>query len=155
MQHEKLISTLKILIPKLEGIKWCLIGSGNLYLQGFNVFPVDIDILCFEGGAAQAGRILKEDETTRIDLRRSDDFESIFGEFYVNDVRVQVMEEIKFRSGRGFELLPSNLGRIIIANRNGLEVPCLSLDDELKAYETMNRDKDEDKIGMLRERMGY
>jgi predicted nucleotidyltransferase len=57
----KFIRVLKIISKKLENqkIKWVLVGSTSLALQGVNIKPKDIDILTDDEGVFKFNEIFK------------------------------------------------------------------------------------------------
>ena len=121
---------------KRKKIKWILIGSISLALQGIKIKAKDIDILTNKSGAFKINRLLKEYEIKPVKFLYSKIFGTeYFGKFRIKGVRVEVMGKTK-------EKLPSPK----IIKISGMNLPVSSLEEELKFYKALKRRKDIDKI---------
>ncbi|MDI6655315.1 MAG: DUF6036 family nucleotidyltransferase, partial [Candidatus Hydrothermarchaeota archaeon] len=97
MINQKIIKALKIINQKLKDqkIKWVLVGSASLALQRVKIKPKDIDILTNREGAYEINKLLKEYEIKPIKFGKSSVFQSYLGEFRVNNIKVEVMGNLK------------------------------------------------------------
>jgi len=138
MINKKLLATLKIIDKKLrrKKVKWVLIGSVSLALQGMKIKAKDIDILTNKKGAFKINELLKEYEVKPVKISRSKIFGTeYFGKFKIKDVKVEVMGKLKKK-------FPSQ--KIIKIGK--MNLPVSSLKEELKAYKNLKRRKDINKI---------
>jgi predicted nucleotidyltransferase len=138
MISKKLLIALKNIHEKLkdEKINWVLIGSTNLALQEIKIKPRDIDILTDKKGAFEINNLLKEYEVKPVRFSNSKLFGSqYFGEFKIGDIKVEVIGKLKKKK------LVTKIVKI-----DGMSLPVVSLEEELKAYEALRRKKDFSKI---------
>lgn len=148
----KNIEALRIIYQKLKDqkIKWILVGSTSLALQGVRIRPKDIDILTEKAGAFKINRLLKEYETEPVELKESEMFQSYFGKFQIKEVTVEVMGNLKIKIGDKWtpseELIPQRTLEI-----NDMYLPVFSLETELKLYERLGRKKDSVRIQKIKE----
>jgi hypothetical protein len=119
-------------------IKWALIGSANLQLQGVNIEPNDIDIVVLVNDLEKMQKIflnyspsalktlmpLSEFDTKKIELT-----------FIINTILVQTIGETP-HSLYARQMLSDNLVKIKI---NNVEIPCFSLAIEAELYAKTNR----------------
>jgi predicted nucleotidyltransferase len=142
MISNKLLIALKTIQEKIknEKIKWALIGSTNLALQGIKIKPKDIDILTDKKGAFEINKLLKEYEVKSVRFSNSKLFgPQYFGEFKIGGIKVEVMGKLKKKK------LVTKIVEI-----DGMNLPVVSLKEELKAYETLRREKDFNKIKKIK-----
>ena len=133
MINKKLLATLKIIDKKLrrKKVKWVLIGSVSLALQGIKIKAKDIDILTNKKGAFKINKLLKEYEVKPVKISRSKIFGTeYFGTFKIKGVKVEVMGKLKKK-------LPSQK----IVKIGGISLPVSSLKEELKAYKSLKKEK--------------
>ncbi|MGM0686862.1 MAG: nucleotidyltransferase domain-containing protein [Promethearchaeati archaeon] len=71
--NRKIVRALKEVALLLYGhkVKWLVVGSTSLALQGVDVEPEDIDIICSKEDAFEIGRILKKYETQSVVFGRT------------------------------------------------------------------------------------
>src|SRR5207247_9560169 len=84
---------------KASRVRWIIIGSASLAVQGVHIRPRDIDILTDMRGAFEFNTLLKDYENTPVRFSRSEILESYFGIFKIEGVIVEVMGELKMRYG--------------------------------------------------------
>ncbi|KKR43638.1 MAG: hypothetical protein UU51_C0016G0008 [Microgenomates group bacterium GW2011_GWC1_41_20] len=132
--------TLVILLRKLDKVEFAILGSYNLYLQGINIIPNDLDLITDDRGMSKIGKIFK----SKIVLNESGYKET---EFNINNVEVHVVSNInnKFR--------PPFRNDIVWLEKDDLKVPSMSLVSELSFYEKINRGKDKGKIELIQEKI--
>ena len=138
MINKKFLTALKIISKKLrkKKVKWVLIGSASLALQGIKIKAKDIDILTDKSGAFKINELLKEYEVRPVKISRSKIFGTkCLGKFKIKGVKVEVMGKLKKR-------LPSQK----IIKIGEMNLPVSSLKEELKACKSLKRRKDINKI---------
>jgi len=144
---------LRIIVDYLreEKIRWTLMGSVSLALQGVNVTPDDIDILTDEHGAYRIGSILEEYVVKSISYSRTNLFESFYGTYQIGETKVDVMGDLRVRLEGTWVSLSDRLKSPRIIHQNSLKIPVSSLHDQLFFYEKLGREKDKETIPKIRE----
>ena len=153
MIDSKIVKVLKLIESKLRGsgVRWVLAGSVSLALQGVNVSPNDIDILTDKEGAFEINRIFKDYEVKPVRFRRSRFFQSYFGEFEIEGVKVEVMGDLKELVKGEWRSLSWRLSTSRIIEVEGIKLPVSPLEDQLKSYQGLRRKKNSSKIQRIRE----
>jgi len=153
MIDSKIVKVLKLIESKLRGsgVRWVLAGSVSLALQGVNVSPNDIDILTDKEGAFEINRIFKDYEVKPVRFRRSRFFQSYFGEFEIEGVKVEVMGDLKELVKGEWRSLSQRLSTSRIIEVEGIKLPVSPLEDQLKSYQALRRKKNSSKIQRIRE----
>lgn len=150
MVSKKFIKVLKIITQKLKNqkIKWVLIGSTSLALQGVKVKQKDIDILTNKKDVFKINKLLKHYEIHPVKFGSFEIFESYFGEFKIENIKVEVIADLKVKLGNKWtsKRLPSQKTLEI----DGMKITVLPLSEELKAYERLGRKKDFTKIKKIK-----
>jgi hypothetical protein len=144
MLNRKLLSALKVLTQKFdkENIKWVIVGSASLALQGVKVKPGDIDIMTDKEGSEKMNTILAEYLIRPITYGKTDRFDSYFGEFNINGIKVEVMGDFKEKIKNKWVSLDYRLKENKKINVKGIEIPVSLLTDQLESYESSERRKD-------------
>ena len=153
MIDQKIIEVLKIINRKMKNrkIRWVLIGSTSLVLQEVKIKPKDIDILTNKEGAFKVNELLKEYEVKPIKFGESDVFQSYLGEFRINEVKVEVMGNLKEKiKGRWRDLSPRLISPKII-KIEGMNLPVSPLKEQLVSYEALGREKDSARVQKIKE----
>jgi hypothetical protein len=127
---------------KDQNIKWVLVGSSSLALQGVKVKPGDIDIMTDKEGAEKIGLVLKEFEVKPITYGKTERFESHLGEFKINGTKVEVMGEFKEKIKNKWVSLDNRLKENKLLDINGMKIPVSLLDEQLESYSSSERKKD-------------
>ncbi|MFH1774728.1 MAG: hypothetical protein ABH874_07215 [Methanobacteriota archaeon] len=153
MINQKIIKALKIINQKLKDqkIKWVLVGSTSLALQGVKIKPKDIDILTNREGAYEVNKLLKEYEIKPIKFGKSNVFQSYLGEFRVNKIKVEVMGNLKEKIGGKWESLSPRLKSPKIIKIEGMNLPVSPLKEQLKSYKFRGRKKDSIRVQRIKE----
>jgi hypothetical protein len=142
MISKKFLFALKTIHEKLKDKKldWALMGSTNLALQGIKIKPKDVDILTDKKGAFEINKLLKEYEVKPVRFSHFKLFgPEYFGEFKIGDIRVEVIGRMKKKRF---------LNKIV--KIDGMSLPLVPLEEELKAYEALRREKDFSKIKKIK-----
>jgi len=130
MNKEKLKEILQIILDRLgdKRISWRLDGSANLLAQGISTDVNDLDIVTNEEGMNAFQEALKE---------------FILQEYRSEELQAQTIEielegedvEVHFYDDEKFQMLDKTKK----VKWDGLELPCLPLEDAKKFYEMINR----------------
>lgn len=141
--NEKIEKALKIIIKKLDGLNYVLIGSVNLYIQGINVKPRDIDILTNSDEINKIIKILKEYQTKEMYFDKSEGRNSYRVFFKINEIEIEVLGNVNniCRS-------KDSLDKKIFINYKGIEIPCMPFEDELEVYRKIGG---EDKVRLIKD----
>ena len=151
--RSEIIEVLKLILSRLKNreIKWVLVGSASLALQGMEINPKDIDILTNKKGAFEIDELPKEYEVEPVEYRKSELFQSFLGEFVILNMKVDVMGSLKERfDNEWVDLSPRLLSPKIIEIR-GMTVPVSSLHEQQRANERLGREKDSIRVQKIRE----
>lgn len=153
MVERRIIEALKVVYAKFkdEEIRWVLIGTTSLALQGLDIVIRDIDILTDRAGAFMIGELLREYEVKPVEFGRSGIFESYYGVFEIEDCIVEVMGELKERIGEGWLSAIQRLDCPKIVQIEGMGIPVSSLEEQLMAYERLGRKGDLASIEKIRQ----
>ena len=130
---------------------WMLIGTSSLYLQGFNVKPKDIDILCTAEVAALIEDLLSKYKIQNNENISRDKFRSVLSQYQVNDILVELMGDLEVsKAGVWINLLDYiDEQEEVLFNDVIFKVP--SKTDQVKIYRLFGRDKDIQTLQLLDE----
>lgn len=150
MLDRKFIDVLKILNSKLKKQKWVIVGSTNLALQGIKIRPKDIDIVTTKRSAFQINKLLKIYEIQPVKRKiwkvgKRKFFEYI-GEFRIKGIHVEIIA-----GRREINKKPKKLPKIKFISLGKIRLPCAKLEEELKVYSELKREKDLKKIKKIKE----
>lgn len=139
-QYEEI---LKILVEKLQGIKFALIGSMGLRFQGIEIDVRDVDLLTDKGGIEE---IVKIFNAKIVEHKKEKYLET---KFEINSMEIHCVANLSELSG------PINsLSDAVFVEKNNLKAWCASLESELKYYKHLNREKDQKTIKLIEEKLG-
>jgi len=153
MKKDEIINVLKIIQDKIKNkkINWVLLGSASLLLQGVDINPKDIDIFTNKPGAFDFYDSLKE--FTLHNIRHSagpgGDLLSWFCKYKINEIEVEVNGDAEIKDGKGGWFKSDSLQKRKNLNVNGIEIPILSIKDELEQTKKRIREKDNKKIKII------
>jgi len=153
MINKKIIQALGIITNKLKQkkIKWVVVGSLSLALQGVRIKPKDIDILTTKNGAFKMNKLFRKYQIKPVKFRHSDHFQSFFGEFKINGVKIEIMGNLKERLKGKWVSLSHRLKTHKIIEIGKMKVPVSNLKDQLKFYSKSSRRKDKIKAQKIKE----
>ena len=131
---------LKIILEKLSDVKFALVGSFNLQTQGIDLTVHDLDLLTDDEGL---------EKIVEIFASRINDFGP-----YKSTGFMLAGTEVQAVSNTGNPIrLPDFKKYIVLVEKDGLKVPCMSLESELYFYTNAGREKDKLKAGLIKEKM--
>jgi len=154
MINEQIKKALLIISKRLKNtkIRWVIVGSASLALQGVEVKPNDIDILTNKEGAFKINKILKEYEVRPVEFRRSELWESYLGEFNIKGVKVEVMGDLRKVNGELISI-SEKLSNANFVRLNEEKIPVASLTDQLESYRRIKRKEDLIKVQKIKEKL--
>lgn len=126
--HEKL---------KLNNIRWALVGSTNMQLQGMDTYPRDLDIVIQHKDLEKISDIFSDYSTSIVKQ-----FKTLSGKpawevkTNINDIEVQ------FFGGKDDDIYVSKMlaNRISMIKMDDIKIPCFNLEAEEQAYRETNRE---------------
>lgn len=137
---DKFFQTLKEVMAEIEGTDFAVLGTYNLYLQGVNIEPHDLDIIADDEGIFLAGAIYGSE------VKRN------YQGYYETEFTIDETE-VHFVSNQNNEIRPPFRENTTWIEKDGLRIPCLSLVAEEAFYIYKDREKDKGKVELIRERM--
>jgi len=117
-------------------------------LQNTDVSPRDIDIVTNRKGAFQITEPLKDYETQKVRLTKSEKMSSYMGKLCIEGLEVEVIGDFQAKTPKGEWTRFFKLERKVILTINDMRIPVSPLETELKAYEILGRT---DKVQKIRE----
>ena len=152
----EITSTLKNICEKLSNtdIKWVVIGSLSLALQGVDVEPHDIDILTDKEGIYAINTLLKEYEVEGVTYEQSEFFCSYRSRYRIGNINIEVIAELEEKHNGKWVSLSDRLEDQIYVNIDNLRVLISSLEKQLSSYEKSKRPQDVFKTQKIREFLG-
>ncbi len=139
MMNEKFKKTIKIIHKRLEDnkIKWALVGSTNMQLQGMDVQPHDLDVVVQLKDLEKTREIFSDYNASAVkELKPLTDEPAWEVRMKIDDVEVQIFSQ----SDTGeyvSKLLTDKLTKIKLEN---VEIPCFTLEAEAQTYAETNRE---------------
>jgi hypothetical protein len=123
-----------------KAFPWALTGSAGLRLQGVEVPVDDLDLQTDRQGAQEITRRLADVVEEPLHYWKTERMRSYFSVLKVNEIRVEVMGEIRKRMPDGSWETPIEVDRIRCwVEVEQLLVPVVDLSHELIAYEILGR----------------
>lgn len=130
--------TIKVIYKLLSRnkIKWAIVGSTNMRLQGIDIKPHDLDIIVQLDDLEIIRDIFSEYRPSEI--KELGPFSNAAWEVKLNigEVEVQILGEED--NGKYVEKLLSN--KIKLIHMGEIEVPCFTLETEAQTYSETNRE---------------
>ena len=147
-------NALAILARKLKGIKWVLVGSANLAVQGINVTAHDIDVLVHERDVGMIDNVLSDFIVEKMKYDEKIPFKGWIGKYKIEGVEIEIMCDLKFLfRGKWEDNLKNRLENVKYVKIAGVDIPVGSLEEQLKGYKKLNREKDKEKIKKIEEKL--
>ena len=138
--EEKLLEVLKFIANVLgrENVRWALVGSLNLALQGVDVEPEDIDIVTDREGILKIGELLRDFVVEEIRYKEGKKMAACFGKLNVNGVLIDIIGDPRMREDESHKWKEKGLCDLVILDL-GVRVPAMSLRSELDAYKILGK----------------
>jgi predicted nucleotidyltransferase len=146
MVETKFIDALEIIAQKLEKehIKWALVGSVSLALQGMDFNPHDLDILLTFKDLSRIPILFSEYNPTGVTKLKpivNDDTSDV--KLNINGVNIQIFAENNDSGIYASRLLAHKL---ITLEINGLKIPCFTLEASSQTYADTKRQEKAERI---------
>ena len=149
MISDELLEAIKILTIKLKGVRLTLIVSANLAVHGIEINPKDIYVLTDSKEITKIKSVLKEYEKKLFSYGEKGLFKSYLAEYKINKIKVEIMADFEVKRKNKWISLSDRLNNLNIIKLNVVEIPVSSLDEQLKGYKKLGRDKDKLKIKLI------
>jgi hypothetical protein len=150
---ENTLSVLKLLYDKVDPskLRWVLTGSTSLILQGVDV-PVsnDIDVLASPKDCVAMDGLLAQWRVRAPFFSATDKYQSCLGVYNINGVKIDLMGDFQYKLASGFWSPIRPMDGASAREIEGMRLNMFTLEQELLAYEEMNR---KDKILAIRNKL--
>ncbi len=146
--RKKIVEVLKFLNKRLKKVKWILVGSASLMVQGVDVSPPDIDILTNKRDIRKIEKLLEEYEIERLKYGISEFFRYCFCVFRIKGVKVEVMSNLEVKIGNRWKksrILPKEI------EFKGMKFLVSPLKGELRVRKKLRRKVDLEYIKKIEE----
>ena len=132
---------------KDKDIKWALIGSANMFLQGIDIVPNDLDIITNPIDLKVFDKQFKEYIVKSISKKPP--FKKGYLAFYELKLKIKGVDvHVLGEEDKDVYFSKIKRGDIVFVKLDDMNVPCLSLESEAKAYSETNR---ENKANLIRD----
>lgn len=138
MMSEEFEKTIKLISRVLENnkIKWALVGSANMAIQGMNVDPRDLDIVVQLKNLKKMTKIFLNYRPSKINELKPFTKELAWEvKLIINNIEVQIFGERD--TGEYVRKLLAN--KLIKIKLGEAEIPCFTLKAEAQTYAETNR----------------
>ena len=127
---------------EVKRLKWCIVGTTSLLLQGVDIKPGDIDILTDKEGAYRFNELFKEYEIRPVEWSQTDKYASHFGKFEIYGVKVEIMGDLKIRKNNTWISLTSRLKHPKYVIVKDMKLSVSELKEQLQSYENSVKKKE-------------
>lgn len=142
-QHRKSIKTIHKILEQ-NNIKWALVGSTNLYIQGMQIEPNDLDVILQHKDLNKITKLFSNYSASNIKEMNSLTNKKVWEvNATINDI------EIQFIGADNTDVYVSKLisNKLIMVFLDDIKIPCFMLEAELQCYKKTNR---EQKVNYIR-----
>ena len=142
-------NVIKFIFEKVKDkdIKWALIGSANMSLQGIDIAPNDLDIITNPIDLKIFNEQFKEYIIKPISKKPP--FREGYPAFYELKLKIKgVNIHILGEDDKDIYFSKVKKGDIVLVKLDDINIPCLSLESEAKAYSETDR---ESKANLIRD----
>jgi len=146
MINKKLKEVIILVAKKFKkvNIKWALIGSTNLTLQGVDILPHDLDIVVESNNLRKIKKIFEEFKPSEFkETIPMTDKPAWEMRLNIMGVDVQIFGE----KNNGIYVSKLLANKLTYVGLENIEIPCFSLEAEMEAYSEKNRN---DKVELIR-----
>jgi len=143
MIRKEIADVLKFITKKFQdyGIYWVIVGSVSLALQGLDLKPNDIDILTNKKDALKMNKLLEDYVMQPVKWSKNEEFDSYFGKFLINSVKVEIMGDLKIKMGGERISFKNRLRSPRFIKIEGISLPVSPIKEQLEYYERRNKPK--------------
>lgn len=139
MVNKDIKEAIRIIHERLENkkIKWALVGSTNMQLQGIQVEPRDLDIVIQHKDLYKVSEIFSDYSASTVK-----ELKTLTGEPAWEVKSIINGVEIQFFGGNEANTYVSKLlaSEIIMIKLDSIEIPCFTLEAEARTYKETNRE---------------
>ena len=153
MLSSKISKALEVLykLIKNTNIHRVLSWSISLVIQWVDIIPSeDIDMLTDNVWAKELDKVLHSFVVKPLQYSSTEKYQSYFGIYKINDIQVEIMWEMQHRLKNNLRSKIKKQHKVYVINYNNMNLPVLSLRQELQAYENMGRS---DKVKKIKEKL--
>ena len=146
MINKKLKEVIILVAKKFKEtkVKWALIGSTNLTLQGVDILPHDLDIVVESNNLRKIKKIFEEFKPSEFkETIPMTDKPAWEMRLNIMGVDVQIFGE----KNNGIYVSKLLAKKLIYVELDNIEIPCFSLEAEMEAYSEKNRN---DKVELIK-----
>lgn len=133
---ENFFVVLKKILDDLDGLNFCVLGSFNLYLQGADIIPHDLDFITNDESLRKVSNIYNSKITN--------EFGYLETEFQIDNVGVHFVSN---NNNDPFKTDDNN--QVAWIKKENLNIPCRPLQLELEAYKKMTGEKYKAKVKII------
>ena len=151
----KILHALQAIIDKFHDykIKYLIVGSTSLALQGVNINPGDIDILTDRRGALLCNEIFEAVPLQKIKWLETDKYKSYFGKLKIKGIIIEIMGDLWIRQDGGWRSIMYRLREPRVITVHDMAVNGMPLKEHLKYVKTSRRKKDKKRYHLILEAM--
>ncbi|MHA2497479.1 MAG: nucleotidyltransferase domain-containing protein [Candidatus Hodarchaeales archaeon] len=141
MIEPHLLAVLRIIYDRLKNkeLRWMIVGSMNLALQGMPLKPKDIDISTNEQGAYAIEKHFGEFVVKSVCYSSTDKIRSHIGELNIAGIKVEIMGDTETKSTDGRWIGKEFADQPIIINVEDMKMPVSPLEHEHQDYLNLGR----------------
>ena len=150
-KNKIVLETLRFILSKIKDLEldWVLVGSTNLVVQGIDIIAKDIDIITTANDAKIFYRLFEEFGIQEVSYSSTDKYRSHFGKLMIEDVLVEIMAELEYKTAEKVWMKSTSLRDKIEVRFGEYLVPVIPLESEVQFYKLMNRPNDSRKIDAI------
>ncbi len=138
----RFLSVLRHIVARLKdsGIEWAITGSLGMALQGMELPVHDIDLQTDAAGARMIERLFVDSIVRPVAFTAKGRIRSLLGAFEMQGVMVEIIGDMQKHLDSGDWEEPVRVrDHLLWVNREGMQLPVLSLEHEYHAYLLMGR----------------
>jgi hypothetical protein len=129
--------------------QWMLIGTTSLFLQGYQVAPNDIDIVCNEEVAVIIEQALAAHHQPFNKLVTRDKFRSRFSRYVIDGVKIELMGNLQVNASSGWVDVLKSIRQSENISLEGRTFTVPGKEEQMRIYQWFGREKDQRIIAML------
>jgi hypothetical protein len=129
-----------------SNITWAITASANLMLQGLDVTPNDIDVMTDAEGAYRieelfSDHVIRPIQPPELAMNDDKDIRSHYGVLSLDGIDVDLMGSVEHRIDGEWVPFDTVVENREYIERDGRDIPVMSLDHELTGYRNLGRGK--------------